>query len=151
MKLGEIVVHMDNYYLTKFHQNQMKNKKDSPFFCSEFQSVGRIVKIIHSALGDAMPTGDPGKAIMICKKVLWLKSKECWVAKWQFIRLRSVSSMTCKHEMRTQRFPLDEVNSNFQVPHVHYPSISDRLVPMLRCSSLLFWWVYSRARDKIPV
>ena len=27
MKLGEIVVHMDNYNCTKFHQNQMKNKK----------------------------------------------------------------------------------------------------------------------------
>ncbi len=27
MKLGEIVVHMDNYIFTKFHQNQMKNKK----------------------------------------------------------------------------------------------------------------------------
>ena len=27
MKLGEIVVHMDNYNITKFHQNQMKNKK----------------------------------------------------------------------------------------------------------------------------
>ena len=27
MKLGEIVVHMDNYNFTKFHQNQMKNKK----------------------------------------------------------------------------------------------------------------------------
>ena len=27
MKLGEIVVHMDNYNFTNFHQNQMKNKK----------------------------------------------------------------------------------------------------------------------------
>ena len=27
MKLGEIVVHMDNYNFKKFHQNQMKNKK----------------------------------------------------------------------------------------------------------------------------
>ena len=27
MKLGEIVVHMNNYNFTKFHQNQMKNKK----------------------------------------------------------------------------------------------------------------------------
>ena len=27
MKLGEIEVHMDNYNFTKFHQNQMKNKK----------------------------------------------------------------------------------------------------------------------------
>ena len=27
MKLGEIVVHMDNYNFTKFHQNQIKNKK----------------------------------------------------------------------------------------------------------------------------
>ena len=38
----------------QFHQNQMKNKKvfiNSPFFCSEFQSVSRIVKIVHSATG----------------------------------------------------------------------------------------------------
>ena len=27
MKLSEIVVHIDNYNFTKFHQNQMKNKK----------------------------------------------------------------------------------------------------------------------------
>ena len=27
MKLGEIVVHVDNYNFTTFHQNQMKNKK----------------------------------------------------------------------------------------------------------------------------
>ena len=27
MKLDEIVAHMDNYNFTKFHQNQMKNKK----------------------------------------------------------------------------------------------------------------------------
>ena len=27
IKLGEIVVHMGNYNFTKFHQNQMKNKK----------------------------------------------------------------------------------------------------------------------------
>ena len=27
MKLGEIVVHMDNYNFTKFNQNLMKNKK----------------------------------------------------------------------------------------------------------------------------
>ena len=27
MKLSEIVVHMGNYNLTKFNQNQMKNKK----------------------------------------------------------------------------------------------------------------------------
>ena len=52
MKLGEIVVHMDNYNFTKFHQNQMKKQKsfiNSLFFCSEFQSVSRIVKFIHSA------------------------------------------------------------------------------------------------------
>ena len=29
MKLGEIVVHIANYNFTKFHQNQMKNKKVS--------------------------------------------------------------------------------------------------------------------------
>ena len=52
MKLGEIVVHMGNYNFAKFHQNQMKNKKtfiNCPFFCSEFQSISRIVKIVHSA------------------------------------------------------------------------------------------------------
>ena len=27
MKLDEIVVHIGNYNFTKFHQNQMKNKK----------------------------------------------------------------------------------------------------------------------------
>ena len=45
---------MDN--CSKFHQNQMKKSFiDSPFFCSEFQSVSRIVKIVHSAylLGSA--------------------------------------------------------------------------------------------------
>ena len=53
MKLGEIVVHMDNYNFTKFHQNQMKNKKsfiNNMFFCSEFQSVSRIVKTVHSGI-----------------------------------------------------------------------------------------------------
>ena len=52
MKLGEIVVHMNNYNFSKykFHQNQMKNIffVNSSFFCSEFQSVSRIVKIVHS-------------------------------------------------------------------------------------------------------
>ena len=27
MNLGEIVAHMGNYNFTKFHQNEMKNKK----------------------------------------------------------------------------------------------------------------------------
>ena len=47
-KIEKCVVY---YNFTKFHQNQMKNKKsfiNSPFFCSEFQSVNRIVKIVHS-------------------------------------------------------------------------------------------------------
>ena len=52
MKFCEIVVHMSNYNFNKFHQNQMKNKNffiNRPFFCAEFQSVNRIVKIVHSA------------------------------------------------------------------------------------------------------
>ena len=51
MKLGEVVVTHVYYNFTKFHQNRMKNKSfiNSPFFCSEFQSVSRIVKIVHSA------------------------------------------------------------------------------------------------------
>ena len=54
MKLGEVVVTHVYYNFTKFHQNWMKNKKrfiNSQFFCSEFQSVRRIVKIIHSVFG----------------------------------------------------------------------------------------------------
>ena len=52
MKHGEIVVLIGYYNFTKFHQNQMKNKKvfiNNPFLCSEFQNVSRIVKIAHSA------------------------------------------------------------------------------------------------------
>ena len=54
MKLGEVVVTHEYYNFTEFHQNRMKNIKVvllicSPFFCSEFQSVSRIVKIVHSA------------------------------------------------------------------------------------------------------
>ena len=46
MKLGEVVV-------IHVYQNQMKNKKVlliAPIFCSEFQSVSRIVKIAHSVM-----------------------------------------------------------------------------------------------------
>ena len=54
MKFGEVVdvvIHV-NYNFTKVHQNRMKNKKVlliANFFGSEFQSVNRIVKIVHSA------------------------------------------------------------------------------------------------------
>ena len=54
MKLGEVVVIHVYYNFTKFHQNRMKNKKsfsNSLFFCLEFQSVSRIVKVVHSAIG----------------------------------------------------------------------------------------------------
>ena len=51
MKLGEVVV-IDVYYnFTKFHQKSDEKQKsfiNSPFFFSEFQSVSRIVKIVHS-------------------------------------------------------------------------------------------------------
>ena len=49
MKLGEVVL--------QFHQvsskldEKQKSFINSPFFCSEFQSVGRIVKIVHSGNG----------------------------------------------------------------------------------------------------
>ena len=40
------------YNFTKFHQNWIKKSFiNRPFFCSEFQSVGRIVKFVHSVLG----------------------------------------------------------------------------------------------------
>ena len=45
---------MGKYNFTKFYQNQKKNKKVlliARFFSSEFQSVSRIVKIVHSGYG----------------------------------------------------------------------------------------------------
>ena len=54
MKLGEIVVHMDNYNFTKFRQNQMKNKKVlliARFSVQNFKTVSAVenLKIVHSA------------------------------------------------------------------------------------------------------
>ena len=47
----------DETWCTYFHQVSSKSDEkqksfiNSPFFCSEFQSVSRIVKIVHSAKG----------------------------------------------------------------------------------------------------
>ena len=55
MKLGEFVVSYP--CVLQFHQvasksdEKQKSFNSSPFFCSEFQSVGRIVKIVHSEEG----------------------------------------------------------------------------------------------------
>ena len=51
MKLCQVVVHMGSYNFNKFHHKRMKQKSfiNSLFFCSEFQRVSRIVKIVHSA------------------------------------------------------------------------------------------------------
>ena len=52
MKLGEIVVHMDNYNFTSLKSDEkQKSFINSQFFCSEIQSVSIIVKIIHSGIG----------------------------------------------------------------------------------------------------
>ena len=51
MKLGEIVLYMGNYNFTKVwskSDDKQKSFINYPFFCSEFQSVSRIVKIVHS-------------------------------------------------------------------------------------------------------
>ena len=53
MKLGEVEV----THVLQFHQVSLKSDDkqksfiNSPFFCSEFQSVSRIVKIVHSVMG----------------------------------------------------------------------------------------------------
>ena len=53
MKLGEVVVIP---CVLQFHQvsskadEKQKSFTNSLFFCSEFQSVSRIVKIVHSAI-----------------------------------------------------------------------------------------------------
>ena len=54
MKLGKIVAHMDNYNFHVSSESDEKQKSfiNSPFFCSEFQGVSRIVKIVHSDMGD---------------------------------------------------------------------------------------------------
>ena len=55
MKLGEAVVH--NALVLQLHQVASKSDEkqksfiNSLFFCLEFQSVSRIVKIVHSVLG----------------------------------------------------------------------------------------------------
>ena len=68
MKFGEIVVHTQ--WLLQLHQVSSKSDEkeksfiNSPFFCSEFQSVSRIVKIVYSALGRNMWTH-------ICRAVMY--------------------------------------------------------------------------------
>ena len=57
MKLGEVVVLVTHWPLCVLQFHQVLSKSDekqkgfinSPFFCSEFQMVSRIVKIVHSA------------------------------------------------------------------------------------------------------
>ena len=55
IKLGEVVV--THVYVLQFHRvSSILDEKqnsfiNSPFFCSEFQSVSRFVKIIHSGYG----------------------------------------------------------------------------------------------------
>ena len=48
MKLGEIVVHMELHQVLSKSDEKQKRFINSLFFCSEFQSVSRIVKIVHS-------------------------------------------------------------------------------------------------------
>ena len=54
MKLGEVVVIHVYYNFTRFVSKSDEKQKsfiNSPFFCSEFQNVSRIVKIVHSEEG----------------------------------------------------------------------------------------------------
>ena len=48
MKLREIVVHMDIYNFTKFHQNRMKNKKVSLIACFSVQNFKVSVELWKS-------------------------------------------------------------------------------------------------------
>ena len=52
MQLGETVVHMGTIISPSFIKIDEKQERfiNSLFFCSEFQSVSRILKIVHSAL-----------------------------------------------------------------------------------------------------
>ena len=50
MKHGEVVVIQVHQVSSKSDEKQKKGFINSPFFCSEFQSVSRILKIVHSAL-----------------------------------------------------------------------------------------------------
>ena len=51
MKLGEIVVLQLHQISSKSDEKQKSFFNSSPLFCSEFQSVSRIVKIVHSVKG----------------------------------------------------------------------------------------------------
>ena len=60
MKLGEIVVHMDNYNFTKFHQNQMKNKKVLLIACLSVQNFKVSVEFLKSYIVQRGQKGEPG-------------------------------------------------------------------------------------------
>ena len=65
MKCGDVVVIHVYYNYTKFLQNRTKKSFiNSPFFCSEFQSVSRIVKIVYSAGRPAIYPADGGLGLL---------------------------------------------------------------------------------------
>ena len=52
MKLGKIVVHMDSYHSTMFHQNQKKNKKVLIIYhLTEVLSVKFLLRLGEFGLG----------------------------------------------------------------------------------------------------
>ena len=50
MKLGEVVVVLQFHQVSSKSDEKQKSFINSPFFCSEFQSVSRIVIIVHSVI-----------------------------------------------------------------------------------------------------
>ena len=68
MKLGEILVQL--HQVSSKSDEKQKSFINSPFFCSEFQSVSRIVKIVHSAKEPAEELKRFFKKSTFCKHTL---------------------------------------------------------------------------------
>ena len=58
MKVGDVV---GSTQVSSKSDEKQKSFINSHFFCSEFQSVSRIVKIVHSAISDNVTLAEPYK------------------------------------------------------------------------------------------
>ena len=125
---------------TKFHQNQMKNKKsfiNSPFFCSEFQSVSRIVKIVHSAwcalLYYVMLIDCPLKILQFENVCWWMQAGQVEKKKSLFALLATLSKkIQCTNIMRSISSHFFSFNKLIDVvggKHMHYAQECTSIVP----------------------
>ena len=90
MNLGEVVIHMCNlqvHQVSSKSEEKQKSFIDSPFFSPEFQSVSRIVKIVHC---EWMPWFFP-KCLEKPVIEFWCKSYYLQDCNSQHIRFQSIT------------------------------------------------------------